>query len=140
MSAENSTVSGVPDPNHSSGDSLLAGTPATAYVTVRASNEEKARNSGKDSESFLVGDTNLTAGQSGGAENRNTECNPTAPKADAPNRGRSLAKDNPGLRNRGSSPMSLTGAARLIAMRRGFIGYRRHPTPFPSKNRRRNKK
>ncbi|CAG9530553.1 unnamed protein product [Cercopithifilaria johnstoni] len=146
MSSEDSTVSDAPNPDPSSGDFLVTGTPAPVCVNVHTSNEEEAKNSDKDSESLLAGDTNSVEGQNNDeAENNNTECDPIAvnntPKTDIPPRGRSLKKENPtGPRNRGSSPLSLTGSAKMIALRKGLLGRRRHPTPYPNKHRRHNAK
>lgn len=192
MATEDSTVSHASNPNSSSGDFLLTGTAAPVCVNVRESNGEEAKNSEKDSESLLVGETNPAEGQnSDGAENHNTEvktpfrwykifgrcrlfiisnvflllsklcclkrenysrrpvkgssnkiffqCNQIAQndasKTDIPPRGRSLKREIPtGPRNRGSSPLSLTGSAKLIALRKGLTAHRRHPTPYPSKN------
>lgn len=62
MSAEDSTVSGAPNPNPSSGDSLPTETSAPDCVNS-ASNKEEVKNSEKDSESLPLGDTNPSEGQ-----------------------------------------------------------------------------
>ncbi|EFO16917.1 hypothetical protein LOAG_11586 [Loa loa] len=140
MSIEDSNISDAPNPNPSSGD-FLTETSAPVCINIPASNEDKTRNSEKDSESSLVGDTNPTERQNTDeAEHHDPECNPTATddsaKADIPARGRSLKKESPtSHRDREISPRSLTGNAKVIALHKRLMARRRHPTPYPTKHR-----